>query len=116
MELQKQRQMPYRDAFALWLIENFREVGHALAGSFVYLLYGVRVKRMDWKVASSTFVIGAAFAVYASRQVCAAWPGIDKSFAGFFFGLMGMRLTEFVLSYDLKLVADAILNLVKLKK
>lgn len=116
MELQKQQQMPYRDALALWLIENFREVGHALAGSFVYLLYGVRAKRMDWRKALPTFIIGAAFAVYASRQMCAMWPVLDRSFAGFFFGLMGLRLTEFILNYDLKIVADAIFNVLKLKK
>ncbi len=108
--------MPYKDTFFLWVLDNFRELGHALAGSLVYLLYGVRARRFNWRKDLLTFIVGAAFAIYASKQLCLLFTSLDKSFAGFFMGLMGMRLTEFVLSYDLKTIADAVLLAFKLKK
>lgn len=113
---QKQTQMPYKDIFLFWLMENLRDIGHAVAGAFVYLLYGATRRKIDFKKAAISFIVGVIFSVYATRQLCAVVTWLDAGFAGFFLGMMGKNMTDFVLQYDLQIIADAMLAFFKLKK
>lgn len=98
-----------KDQIWNWLLLHGREAVDAFLGSMVYVLYGMWSRPADHKYTKqerrrvgSAFIVGSLVAMYVSPQVIALLPWINASFANFFFGLMGMKLTEFALSIDLK--------------
>ena len=102
--------MPYRNTLLYYLFENFREIFDAAAGSITYLFYAVWIKKQEWSKALASFLIGALFAIYVAPQVCALYPNLNKSFCSYFFGLIGVRVTETILTYDLKVLLSHLLK------
>lgn len=84
---------------AVMKLHDFKD---AAAGSFVYFLYGqVFHKKNIWKGLTS-FLIGTICAMYIAPQIYTWFPNLNYNFVVFITGLLGMNITESLVSINYK--------------
>lgn len=81
---------------------RFNELKDVASGSFVYFLYGqVFYKKNIWK-GLAAFLIGTICAMYMAPQIYTWFPNLNYNFVVFITGLLGMNITESLVSINYK--------------
>lgn len=85
-------------------------------GSMVYFLHSVFYRKTTLIKASVSLFIGGVVSIYVSPQVIATWPWVNRDCTSFIIGMLGMRITEVLLEYDIKALFATLVQSILPKK
>jgi len=71
-------------------------------GSFAYFLYVKYLRKLDWKKAIVTLIVGILFSAFIGPQFTAWLPAIKYESTGFTVGFLGMKLAEWFVGLDIE--------------
>lgn len=69
-------------------------------GSFAYFLYVKYLRKLDWRKAIVTLIVGILFSCYIGPQFTVWLPSMKNETTGFLVGFLGMKLAEWFVRLD----------------